>query len=144
MTREVRDLLFQAILEMSGHGSESLTPRRLYPVAFLMPPSHQPKELLQLVDKSSQVSIETAETSLEVFPTSISPIVATSRSESITPQADTVELCTNANKALEELLTIKASIDAHRQRAIWELGTELHQNESKAVESIKEAKATCS
>ena len=55
-----------------------------------------------------------------------------------------MELHTNANKALEELLTTKASIDAHRQRAIWELGTELCQNESKATESIKEAKGACS
>ena len=53
-----------------------------------------------------------AETSLEGIPTSISPIVVTSRSESVTPLADAVELCTNANKALQELLTIKASIDS--------------------------------
>ena len=55
-----------------------------------------------------------------------------------------MELCTNANKALEGLLTTKASIDACRQRAVWECGTELHLNESKATESIKEAKDTCS
>ena len=55
-----------------------------------------------------------------------------------------MELWENANKALEELLTTKASIDAHRWRAIWELGMELHQNESQATESIKEAKAVCS
>ena len=144
MTREVRDLLSQAILEMSGHGSERSTLRRLHPTTVLTPPSHQPKELLQLVDTSSQMSVEMAETSLEGIPTSISPIVATSRSESITPLVDAVELCTNANKALEELLTTKASIDTCRQRAIWELGTELCQNESQAVESIKEAKVICS
>ena len=85
-----------------------------------------------------------AEASLEGIPTSISPIAMTSRSESVTPPVDTVELCANANKALEELLTTKASIDAHRQRAIWELGIELHWNECKATESIKEAKASCS
>ena len=50
----------------------------------------------------------------------------------------------NVNKALNDLLTTKASIDAHRQRAIWELGIVLHQNESQAAESIKEAKAVCS
>ena len=109
-----------------------------------MPPSHQPKELRQPVDTSSQASIEMEETSLEGIPTSISPIAATSRSESITPLVNAMELHANANKALEELLTTRASIDAHRQRAIWELGMELHQNESKATESIKEAKAACS
>ena len=109
-----------------------------------MPPSHQPKELLQPVDTSSQVSAEMAEASLEGIPTSISPIAVTSRSESVTPPVDAMELCTNVNKALKELLTTKASIDGHRQRAIWELGTELRQNESKAAESIKETKAACS
>ena len=144
MTREVRDLLSGVILEMSGHGSKSSTPRRLCPATVLMPPSHQLKELLQLVDTSSQVSIEMAETSLEGIPTSISPIAVTSRSESISLPVVTMEHCTNANKAPRDLPTTKASIDTCRQRAIWELGMELHQNESKAMESIKEAKAVCS
>ena len=55
-----------------------------------------------------------------------------------------MELLANANKALKDLLTTKASIDAHRQRAIWELGMELHWNEFQVAESIKEAKAICS
>ena len=55
-----------------------------------------------------------------------------------------MKLCANANKALKELLTTKSSIEAHRQRAVWELGKELWQNESEAVESIKEDKAACS
>ena len=55
-----------------------------------------------------------------------------------------MELWANANKALRDLLTTKASIDAHRWRAIWELGVVLCQNESQAAESIKEAKAVCS
>ena len=108
-----------------------------------MPPSHQPKELLQPVDTSSQVSTEIAEASLEGIPTSISSIAGTSRSENISPPVDAIELHTNANKALAELLSTKASIDTCRQRAIWELGMELWQKESKAVESIKEAKAAC-
>ena len=54
------------------------------------------------------------------------------------------ELWENANKALEELLATKSSIDTCRQRAIWELGMELHWNESKTAESIKEARAICS
>ena len=55
-----------------------------------------------------------------------------------------MELQENANKGLKELLTTIASIDAHRQRAIWELGMELRQNKSQASKSIKEAKAVCS
>ena len=125
MTREVRDLLSRVILEMSGHGSESSTPRRPHPAVILMPPSHQPKELLQPVDTLSQVSTEMSEVSLEGIPTSISPIAVTSRSESISPLADAMELHANANKALKELLTTKASKDTFRWRAVWELGMEL-------------------
>ena len=109
-----------------------------------MPLPHKPKELLQLVDTLSQASAKMAEESLGGIPTTISPIAMTTRSGSITPPADAAELQENANKALEELLATKASIDAHRHQAIWELGMELHQNESEATKSIKETRAICS
>ena len=102
------------------------------------------KELLQPVDTLSRSSADMPEASLEGILTSISPIAMVSRPESVTPPVDPMELQGNANKGLEELLTTKASIDTHRQRTIWELGTELHQNESQATKSIKEAKAVCS
>ena len=144
MTMEVRNLLSRVMLDMSGQGSENLTPRRPNPVVILTPPPHKPKELLQLVDTSSQTSTQDdakmAEASLEGVPTTISPIAATTRSGSITPPADTAELWENANKALKELLATKASIDSHRWRAVWELGIELCQNESEATKSIKEAR----
>ena len=57
---------------------------------------------------------------------------------------DLVELWTNANKALDELLSTKGSIDARRQRAVWELGMMLHQNESQVATIIKEARVICS
>ena len=57
---------------------------------------------------------------------------------------DIMELWANANKALNDLLTTKASIDTWKWRAVWELGVVLHQNESQAAASIKEAKAVCS
>ena len=80
---------------------------------------------------------------LEGVPTDISPIDLTTRSRSITPPADVAELWENANKALEELLATKSSIDACRQRAIWELGMELCRNESETAESIKESRTIC-
>ena len=55
-----------------------------------------------------------------------------------------MELWANANKVLKDLLTTKASIDTHRQRAIWELGIVLCCNESQAAESIKQANTVCS
>ena len=133
---------------MSGHGSGNSTLRRPNPVVVLTLPPHKLKELLQPVDSSSQVSAqddaEMAEASLEGVPTTISPIAATTRSRSITPPEDVAELWENSNKALEELLATMAFIDAHRQRAIWELGMVLHWNESKTTKSIKEARTICS
>ena len=57
---------------------------------------------------------------------------------------DLVELGTNANKALDELLSTKGSIDARRQRAVWELGMMLCQNECQVAATIKEARVICS
>ena len=57
---------------------------------------------------------------------------------------DLVELQTNANKALDDLLSTKGSIDARRWRAVWELGVMLHQNESQVATTIKEARVICS
>ena len=34
-------------------------------------------------------------------------------------------------------------MDAHRQKVVWELGMELHQNDSETEESIKEARTIC-
>ena len=141
---EVRNLLSQAVLETSSCGSEQSSPRRPTPVAVPMTPLQKPEGPPQPVDTSSQASAEAAEASLEDIPASISTIAAVSRTRSITPLVDTMELQANANKALEDLLTIKASTDTHRQRAIWELGVVLHQIKSQAAKSIKEAKAVCS
>ena len=144
MTMEVSNLLSWAMLEVSSCWSEHLSPRRPTPVVVPITPPQKLEGPLQPVDTSSQVSIEVAETSLGDIPTSISPIAAVSRTRSITPLVDIMEFWTNANKALSDLLTTKASIDAQRWRAVWELGIVLHQNESQAAASIKEAKAVCS
>ena len=57
---------------------------------------------------------------------------------------DLAELQTNVNRALDDLLKTKGSIDARRWRAVWELGVILHQNESQVAASIKESKVICS
>ena len=144
MTMEVRNLLSQAVLETSSCGSEHSSPRRPIPVAAPMTPPQKPERPPQPVDTSSQASTKVAEASLEDIPTSISPVAAISRTRSITPPVDELELWANTNKALEDFLATKASIDAHRWRAMWELSVALHQSESQAAESIKEAKAACS
>ena len=88
--------------------------------------------------------MEEAEASLEDIPTSISPIAAISTTGSVIPPMDAMEVWTNANKALNDLLTTKAFIDVCRWKAMWELGIALCESESKAAASIKEGKAACS
>ena len=144
MTMEVRNLLSKALLGMSSCGSKHSSPRRPTPVAVPTTPPQKPERPPQPVGTSSQVSAEGTEASLEDIPTSISPIAAISRTRSVTPLVDAMELWVNANKALKDLLTTKACIDVCRWRAIWEMGIVLHRNESQAVKSIKEAKAVCS
>ena len=147
MTMEVRSLLSWVMLDTSGHGSGNSTPKRPNPVVILTPPPHKLRDLPKPVDNSSQVStlddVKMAEASLGEVPTTISPIAATPGSRSITPPADMGQLWEKANKALEELLATKSSIDACRQKVVWELGMELCQNDSKTAESIKEARAIC-
>ena len=40
-------------------------------------------------------------------------------------------------------MATKSSIDARRQKAVWELGMDLHWNDSETAKSIKEAEAIC-
>ena len=144
MTTEVSNLLFWAALEASSCESKCSSPRRPTTAAVLMTPPWKPEGPLQAVDTSSQVSIGEVKASLENIPANISPIAAVSRSGSISPSVDLVELWTNANRALDDLLNTKWSIDTRRQRAVWELGVILCQNESQTGASIKKTKVICS
>ena len=121
-------------------------PKKPNPMVVLTPPPHKLRDLSGLVDTSSQVSTpddaEMAEASLEEIPTATSPTAETPGPSGGTPPADVSHLQEKANKAQGELLATKASIDAHQQKLVWELGMELHQNDSETAESIKEAKAT--
>ena len=100
--------------------------------------------LLPPANTSSQVSIDEGEASLEDIPANISPIAAVSGSDSTSPLMDLTKLQTNTNKALDHLLSTKGSIDTRRQRAVWNLGVMLHQNESQVATAVKEARVICS
>ena len=104
----------------------------------------KPEGLLPPAKTSSQASIDEGEASLEDIPSNISPIAAVSGSNSTSTSMDLAELCTNANKALNNLLCTKGSIDARRQRAVWDLGMMLCQNESQEAATVKEARVICS
>ena len=147
ITMEVRSLLSQVISDMSGLVSGILTPKRPIPMVVLTPPAHKLRNLSRLVDTSSRVSTpddaEMAEASLEEVPYTISPIAETPGPSSGTPPTDTSHLQEKANKALQELLATKSSMKAHRQKVVWDLGLELHWNDSETIKSIKEARAIC-
>ena len=147
MNMEVRSLLSQVMLDMSGHVSGNSTPKRPNPLVVLTPPPHKLRDLSRVVDTSSKVStpddVEMAEGSLEEVPTTISPIATTPGSRRGTPPTDVSQLWEKANKALEELLATKLSINSHRWKVVWELDMELCWNDSKTAESIMEATAVC-
>ena len=84
-----------------------------------------------------------AEASLEEVPMTISPIAMTPGSWSSIHPTAAGHLQEKANKALEELLAPKSSIEAGRWKVFWELGMELCQNDCETVESIIEARAIC-
>ena len=104
----------------------------------------RPESLPPPANTSSQASIDEGEASLEDIPANISPIAAISRSDSTSALMDLTELQMNTNKALDDLLSTKGSIDARRQRDVWDLGVMLHQNESQAATTVHEARTICS
>ena len=104
-----------------------------------------PANILSIpVDTSSQASIEEEEGSLEDIPTNISSIAAIYSSGSASPLVDPSELQANPNRAIDNMLQVKMSLDVKRQRATWELGVMLHQNKSQGATSIAAAKAVYS
>ena len=143
MTMEVSYLLSWAVLEAYCCESQHSSPRRPATAVVFMSPPWKPEGPSPAADTLSQASIDEGEASPEDIPTNISPIAAISESRSISPLVDLTELWTNTNKALDGLLSTKGSIDARRQRAVWELGVMLCQNESQAAALIKEARVIC-
>ena len=109
-----------------------------------MSPPQKSEVSLQPIDTSSQANIEDAESSLEDIPANISPIATAYSGRNVSPPVDSSELLANANKAINNMFHLKRSIDVKRQRAIWELGVMLHQNEPLEAASVAAAKATYS
>ena len=127
MTAEVNHLLDQVIMEASSCESKQSSLEKITTVAVTMSPPRKPEVTGPPVNTSSQASIKEAEGSLENIPTNISPIAAVYSSVSTSPLVDLSELQANANRAIDNMLHLKRSLDIKRQRAIWELGVMLHQ-----------------
>ena len=92
MIMEVRALLSQVGLDMSGHISENSTPKRLNPMVLLTHPPTKLGDLPRPVNTSSQVSTlddaEMGHDSLEEIPAAPSPTAETQGLSSSTPPTD--------------------------------------------------------
>ena len=147
ITMEVRELLSQVGLDISGCASGNSTPKRLEPIVLVTLLPTKPEDFPWPVDTSSQVSApddaEMEDASLEEIPTASSPTAEASGPSGDAPPPDVAYLWEEANKAPGDLLAIKSSIDAHWQKLILEVGMALCENDSETTESIKEAKIIC-
>ena len=141
MTAEVNDLLDRAITEVSSCESEHSSLGKITTTVVTTSPPWKSEVSVPPIDMSSQVSIEEAEGSLEDIPTNISLIAAVYSSRSVSPPVDPSELQSNANRAMDNMLHLRRSLDIKRQRATWELGVLLHQNKSQEATSVTMAKA---
>ena len=144
MTAEVKHLLDQAITEVSSFKSKQSSLEKITTVVVTMSPPQKSDITVPPVNTSSQASIKEVEGSLENIPTNISSIAAVYSSRSISPPVDPSELQANANRAIDNMLHLKRSLDIKRQRATWELGMMLHQNESQQAASVAAVRATFS
>ena len=144
ITTEVNHLIDQAIAEVSSCMSEQSSLEKITEAVATTSPPQKSEVIVPQVDTSSQASIEEAEGSLEDIPTNISPIAAVYSSGSASPLVDLSELQANVNRAIDNRIHLKRSLDVERKRATQKLGVILHQNESQGAASIAAAKAVCS
>ena len=140
MMAEVSNLLSHVVLEASSCESQQSSPRR--PMLWSLP--QKQGGLLLPADASSQARLDDGEASLEEVPPTISPINAISGGGSISPLMNLADLQTSANRAPNDLLNTRGSIEARRWRALWDLGVMLCQNESEVATTVKEARVICS
>ena len=116
-------------------------------MVLVTPLPTKPDNFPKPVDISSQVSAlndnKMEDASLEEIPTPFSPTAEAPGPSSDTPPTDVAHLWEETNKALGDLLMVKSSINTCWQKLVLEFSMALCQNNSDAMESIKEAKAIC-
>ena len=137
---EVDDLLTQAMEDASSCKSKCSPTGKVTTVEAVTSPPWRSEASPQLVNISSQTSMEEAKASLEGLPANVSPITAAYSSRSASPPADPMELQNDVNRAADHMLCLRRSTDLKRQRVIWELGVLLHQSEVDKATSVAKAK----
>ena len=114
---EVDNLLTQAMADTSSCKSKQSSLEKTATVAATTSPPHRSEVTTPPADTSSQASIKETEGSLEDVPTNISLIAAAYSSRSISPPVDPSELQANANRAIDNMLHLKGTLNIKRQRA---------------------------
>ena len=138
---EVKQLLDQGIAEASSCESKQSSLEKITTAVATTSPPQKSEDMVPPVNTSCQASIEEEDASVEGIPTNLSPIATAYSSRSASPPVDLLELQANTNRAIDNMLHLRRSLDIKRQRVAWELGILLCQNKSKAATSIAAAKA---
>ena len=140
MAAEVDNLLTQAMADTSSCESKQSSPEKTTTVAATTYPPHRSEVTTPPANTSSQASIGEAEGSLEDIPT-ISLIAVAYSSRNVSPPVDPSELQANANRAIDNMLHLKETLNIKKQRAAWELGVLMHQVEAQESASVTKAEA---
>ena len=117
ITAKVNHLLDQAMAEASSHESELSSLEKVTEGVATTSPPQKLEVTISPANTSSQTSMEEEEGSLEDISANISPIAAIHSSGSTSPSVDPLELQANANRAIDNMLHLKRSLDVKRQRA---------------------------
>ena len=100
--------------DVLSHESEHSSIGKVATVEAVTSPPWKSEASPQLVDTSSQASMEEAEASLEGLPANVSPIATAYSCRSARPPVDPTELWTDANRATDSMLHLKRSTDLKR------------------------------
>ena len=95
---------------------------------------------VQPLDTSSQGSIIEMEGSIDSNPICNSPTAVAYSSCSDSPMMDLSELQADANMVVNQMLSIKRSLDLDRQQAIWDFEALLKQQEAEEVTTNERAR----
>ena len=141
---EVGELLTWGMTEDYDHEPEHSTmEKELATKVDISPPPKMEVPALPL-DTSSQASVPETEASIESNPIHNSPTAVANSSHSDSPVMDLLELQANADLAINNMLSVRRSLELKRQWAIWDYEALLHQWEAETAAANERAKIACS
>ena len=141
---EVGELLTWGMTEDYNHEPEhSAMEKELATKAYISPPPKTEVPALPL-DTSSQASVPETEASIESNPIHDSPTAVANSSHSDSPAMDLWELQADADLAINNMLSVRRSLELKRQQVIWDYEASLHQWEAKTAAANERAKIDCS